>query len=299
MLRSYDGPTRVLAGYDDSPDAQRALAYAVAVAKARDAELVLLNAVDDTVLNSAWGVVFDAETIKTAATELLLTGVDEAVARGLPRDRIRTAVELGNPAAALARHSEEASLIVVGRRSESEGERAYVGSTAVGVVGTSACPVVVVSATERLHTRPTGLMGVGVNTAARGRVALEWTLRQGERLGGEVAVISVAKAAVSRLFRGSADSPQTRAEIVEVTRERITDMIQPIAAEHPDVPVELEVHYGVPLDILVARSAQLDLLVLEVQAAFPTYAVGGLTRGLLTHAHCPVVTLRGRDSHDS
>ena len=43
---------------------------------------------------------------------------------GVVRERVRTEVGLGNPAAVLARHSEAASLIVLGCRSVVEGERA-------------------------------------------------------------------------------------------------------------------------------------------------------------------------------
>ncbi len=299
MLRPYDGPPRLIVGYDGSPDAQRALTDAAKIALARDAEIVLLNAVDDTILNSAWGVVFDADTIKSAATDLLSSAAADAVALGLPAERIRTAVELGNPAAALARHSEAASLIVVGRRSSQEGERAYVGSTAAGVVGTAVCPVIVVSADHPEPSHDTQLIGVGVNTAAKGTVALEWALRQGERSGAKVVVISVARASVGRLMRPASVTPEVQAELLEVTRGRIADMVAPIAAEHPGVDVDFEIEYGAPLDVLVTRSAELDLLVVEVQPSFPTYSIGGLTRGLLAHSSCPVATLRWRDSHDS
>ena len=67
MLKAYDGPPRVIVGFDGSDDSSRALAYGAAEALVRSAELVLLHAVDDTVLNSAWGVVFDPDEIRAAA----------------------------------------------------------------------------------------------------------------------------------------------------------------------------------------------------------------------------------------
>jgi nucleotide-binding universal stress UspA family protein len=65
MLRAYEGPPRVIVGFDGSDDATIALRYGVSEALARNASLVLLNAVDDTVLTSAWGVVFDPEQIRS------------------------------------------------------------------------------------------------------------------------------------------------------------------------------------------------------------------------------------------
>ncbi|MGF3957096.1 universal stress protein, partial [Staphylococcus aureus] len=69
--------------------------------------------------------------------------------------------------------------------------------------------------------------------------------------------------------------------------------------DYPDVEVSVEVSYGTPVDVLVARSEELDLLMLEVHASFPTYSVGGLIRGVLTHAKCPVGVIRPKDAHGS
>ena len=71
MLVPYLGPARIVVGFDGSDDSFRALAHGVREALLREAELVLVHAVDDTVLNSAWGVVFDPEQIKEGAAEML------------------------------------------------------------------------------------------------------------------------------------------------------------------------------------------------------------------------------------
>ena len=44
----------------------------------------------------------------------------------------------------------------------------------------------------------------------------------------------------------------------------------------------------------MADSDDLELLVVGVQHNFPTYAVGGVVRGVMAHANCPVVLI---DSH--
>lgn len=300
MLRSYEGPARVIVGYDGSTDADAALRYGVTQAVSRDAELFLVNAVDDLVLSSAWGVVFDVETIRDAARQILQSAVDQAAGLGMPADRIRHDVELGNPAAVLARHSEEASLIVLGRSSSAEGERVYVGATAVGVAGTAHCPVVVVGAEHLEREAPVGRIGVGVNSAAKGAAALEWALRECEARGGEVRVISIARAAAAgRLFHGGSVPSEVREELVRVTTDRIDAMIAPLAAAHPAVTMAVDVSYGSPLDELVPKTTELDLLVVEVQPSFPTYSIGGTVRGLMAHSHCPVVAIGSRDSHGS
>ena len=299
MLRTYEGPARVIVGYDGSAQADAALRYGVVEAIARQADLVLVNAVDDLVLSSAWGVVFDVDTIREAARQLLRSAVDRAIEFGMPLERIRHDVELGNPAAVLARHSEEALLIVVGRRSVAEGERVYVGSTAVGVASTARCPVLVVDTEHLERAEPRSWIGVGVNTAAKGEAALEWALRECRAHGGAVRVISVAKAATGRWFGGGGAPPELREELLRVTRDRVAGMIAPLAAAYPDIPIEIDVSYGNPLDVVVAKTADLDLLVVGVQPTFPSYTIGGTTRGLMAHAHCPVVTILARDGHSS
>lgn len=299
MLRNYEGPARVIVGYDGSAESDAALRYGVAEALARESELVLVNAVDDLVLSSAWGVVFDVETIREAARQILRSAVDQAAELGMPVDRIRHDVELGNPAAVLARHSEEASLIVVGRHSIAEGERVYVGSTAVGVASTARCPVVVVGVEHLERAERRSRIGVGVNTAAKGGAALEWALRECRAHGGEVRVISIAKAATGRWFGTGSVPPELRDELLRVTRERVAEMIQPLATAYPEIPIEVDVSYGSPLDVLVPKTEELDLLVVGVQPAFPSYTIGGTTRGLMAHAHCPVVTILARDGHGS
>ena len=165
MLRAYEGPARVLVGFDGSEDSHRALQAGIGEALQRDAELVLVHAVDDTVLNSAWGVVFDPEEIKLGAAEMLAKGVNDAVAGGMARGRVRTEVVLGNPAAALTKLSEHASLVLVGRRSAAGGERLFAGSTSVGVVGASHAPVIVVSENDVVREQHLGLIGVAVDTS--------------------------------------------------------------------------------------------------------------------------------------
>lgn len=297
MLRAYAGPARVIVGYDGSDDASLALRHGCREALERGADLAVVHAVDDTVLNSAWGVVFDPDVIREAATELVTAARTEALALGVAPERVSSRIELGNPAAALARHSEEANLIVVGRRSVVAGEREFVGSTAVGLAGTAHSAVMVVGLGDEVT--PIARIGVGVNTAARGAIALEWALREAERRGAAITVFSICKAPQSRFFLSGAPTEEQQAEAVAITRERISGLISQIAGPDPAVPIDLEVEYGSPVDILVARTDSVDLLVLEVQAAFPTYSVGGVTRGVMTHAHCPVVTLRARDTHAS
>ena len=160
MTTTNGSPIRILVGCDGSEDARAALAFAAAEAKGRDAVLHLVHAIDDTVLNSAWGIVFDIEAVRQGGLDLLAGARDEAIALGVPAEHIETDCLVGQPAAVLSRLSETSSLVIVGRRAESGEHSMFVGSTAVGLAGTASCPVVVSSGLNQAQ-KPTGLIGVG------------------------------------------------------------------------------------------------------------------------------------------
>lgn len=297
MAPNYSGPPRILVGYDGSDDAYAALDYGVNEALATDAEIALLYAVDDTVLNSVWGVVFDPEEIKQDAADMIAEAVGDVADRGIPAERIRTEIVLGNPASALVKYSEFASRVILGRCSLSKGESQFVGSTAVGVAGAAHCPVIVISASNPVPEQSFDRMGVGVNIEAKGRRGLPWAMDEAKRLGTHLQVISVVKSAARSRWRSAPVLTQEQQdEAIDVTRIRIESIMRSMNEKHPGVESSMDICYGNPVDTLVKRSQGLDLLVLEVQSSFPNNSVGGVARGLMAHGHCPIALVRSKDS---
>ncbi|MCL1839106.1 MAG: universal stress protein [Propionibacteriaceae bacterium] len=297
MTPSYLGRPRMLVGYDGSDDACAALRYAVKEALAVDAELALVYAVDDTVLNSVWGVVFDPEEIKENAEVMIQEALADIEALGVDSDSVRTEIVLGNPASALAKYSEFASKVFLGRCSESKDESEFAGSTAVGVAGTASCPVVIVSAKNEPGSQPFGKIGVGVNIGAKGRRGLPWAMQEAKRIDAELRIISVIRVATRGLLRsGSTLSPEQRDDAMKVARIRVESIRKSLTEKYPGVVSEIEIEFGSPVDYLVKRSGELDYLVLEVQSSFPSNSVGGVTRGVMAHAKCPVVLIRAKST---
>ena len=132
----------VVVGVDGSDDGLRAVRFGTGAALRRDGELLLVNAVDDTLMAGAWGVVYDPEVLQAAGVTANEQAKGIALEAGLPADRIRTEVVMGSPGGVMARLSEVADLIIVGRRAASGLERMFVGSTSVAVVANASCPVV-------------------------------------------------------------------------------------------------------------------------------------------------------------
>jgi len=286
------GEIKILVGYDGSDDGVAALQFAASEAVARGGRLSLVFSVDDTMLNSAWGIVFDVEAVRQGGLDLLQEARDQAHARGVPLERIDTDCVLGQPGAVLSRLSQEASLVVVGRRSEGGEGSAFVGSTAVGLAGTAGCPVVVVAHGQHADA-PKRVIGVGLDPGAHGMVAVDWALMRAKRLGARIIVRTIVRPPTSRFFSlGSGPSDEQKRTMFDGVRAVVDPAVEAARQELPGVPVEVQYRYGSPSDELVELSKECDLLILGVHPSFPTYSVGGTVRAAMTHSACPLGLIR-------
>lgn len=277
----------VVVGVDGSDDGLRAVKYGAGIAALTGAELLLANAVDDTLMAGAWGVVYDPEVLHEAGVSANEAATKVALEH-LPAERIRTEVIMGTPGGVLTRLSEVASLIVLGRRAASGLERMFVGSTSVAVVTNSQCPVVVISAaTNPDDVGDKKVIGVGVNTNPGSRETLEAGFQQARLHTSKLEIVHVIQPPVG--FFGPKLSPAELDEQIRFAEGGLHAVADPLAAEYPDVEFEVIVVADSPINELVSRSADYDLLVLGISdSAMPGVQIGGLMRGLLAHAMCPL-----------
>ncbi|MBK8446379.1 MAG: universal stress protein [Micropruina sp.] len=289
MVKPYTGPPPILVGYDASDDAVQALNYAATVAAATKTLLQLVYVADDTVVNSAWGVVFDGSDVQSSARRLLAEAAGVAHSLGVAKRRIQTKVAVGTPVGVLTQLSQHCSMVVVGRRANSGHSHQFSGSTAVGLAASVRCPLVVV-AEGRSH--PQGPIGVALDPAGPGVGALQWVLSNPLYTGRPVRVVSVCKAPQSRIFRSSVTQQQIDAAIAQTVTAQAA-LIKRVLAEHFDPPpITTEVRYGSPVDELASFSEGVSLLVLEPVVRFPTYSIGSTARGMMTYASCPVLLVK-------
>ena len=282
----------VVVGVDGSDDGLRAVRFGAGTVLRYGGELLLVNAVDDTLMAGAWGVVYDPEVLQSAGATANEQAKDVAVGMGLTEDRIRTEVVMGSPGGVMSRLSEVADLVVVGRRAASGLERMFVGSTSVAVVANASCPVVVISAAA--HPDPVGqkgVVGVGLQTDPGSEALLEVGFLQAERLGSRLEIIHAIQPPVGLFARKL--SPTQLDEQVRFAKGGIEAIAATVAAKHPQVAYEVSVAADSPINELVSRSAGYDLLVLGVgQSHIPGFSLGGLMRGLMAHAECPLLITR-------
>lgn len=287
---------RVLVGVDGSPDGLRAVRLGSGwVRRAGGGTLRLVHVIDDAVLAGAWGVAYDPSVLESAGEQAISEARSVALEQGLDEATVVHEVLFGNAATVLSQQSEEADLLVVGRRAMSGLERMFVGSTSASVAGSASCPVLVVS--QDTTPGPIGSKGVfvvGLDAAHHSSETLNWALEQASmrtQSGSptHVKVVHVLAPLPTGLF--DAASPSVVQGIHEAAEQGVRDLVEQARSSHPEVEVEVEVLAGGPVDVLVSQSTEADLLVMGVQRSGPLSLLGGTMRGVLAHSRCPVAVI--------
>lgn len=265
---------RILVGVDGSDDGLRAVRYALREALASDADLWIVNVADATAMvGGLWDIVVPIEDIQKVGETFVADAAQVAAAEGFPADRTTTEVVVGHPSNALAELSEQAAMLVVGRRSMSGLERMFVGSTSVSVAGRARCPVVVISASSTPErTGGHGVVAVAIGSLTARSGALDWGISEAALRGARLRVLHVAP---QDALRDATFAAGIKA---------LDEQLDTVRAEHPDLVVESELALGNPIDELVSRSREVDLLILGVRPD----RLSGLARGVLAHSSCPV-----------
>lgn len=286
----------VVVGVDGSEDGMRAVDFGVREAVAKDARLLLAHAVDDAVLAGAWGVVYDPSLLEEAGQEAADAAKARALAMEFPEDRLESKIFMGNPGAILTKLSEEAVTLVVGRRALSGLERLFVGSTSVGVAATAHCPTIMVSAaTHRPKTGDLNVIGAGVQPGDRCLRAIKYGLSEAAHRGARLELLHVFDLPLS-FFGDKKNRADRERDHAAAATEAITAAVEPLRQDFPDVPVDIKVVAGHPVDDLTEWSNSLDLLVLEVHGgALPGFSPGATIRGVMAHSHCPLALVRKKD----
>lgn len=267
---------RILVGVDGSDDSLKAVKYAVREALADGSDLWLVYATDPVVIVNGyvWAVAATDDDLHRAGQAVLERVKALVAADGLPAERMVAEVVTGAPGEVLIRLSEQAALLVMGRRSIGGLERMFVGSTSVQVAGRAACPVIVVSHSGQHEPGDAhGVVAVAIGAWPPHTAALQWAASEAARRHCSMQVVHVVPT------EGVVPTSAFKA-----TAAAIEAHLQPLREQYPDTSIEVAVRTGVPIDELVAASRTADLLVLGVHPA----RLSGLARGLLAHAHCPV-----------
>lgn len=282
----------ILVGYDGSPDAATALAWAMDEA-ARTRQPVRLAYVFEWLTVTGWlgpGVapgVWPDEAARRQVEELVRKAATDAAATH-PDLTVRGEVFDGPPALVLEERSAEAALLVLGSRGQGGFTGLLAGSTAVSVAARAHCPVVVVRTDA---SSPTGRrVVVGVDGSDPSLLALGFAM---ERAGQRGAPLHVVRTWAPAQWRAQGFDPD---EADAAERANLDESVTRWRNAYPDVPVTTEVRPGSPAAVLVeaSRDAQLVVVGSRGRGGLRGTLLGSVSQQLIQHAHCPVAVTRER-----
>ena len=293
---------RILVCIDGSPDADRALAWALHEASLRSASLTVLHAFRSR--EFAGPFARDASLDKERAEAL--ADVEQALARLTgdvrpPDVDIETAAVMGRGAAdAILRHRGEADLIVVGSRGLGGFPGLLLGSVSQQVAAHADVPVAV---TPRGGEAPVTLeddtrsIVVGVDGSPTSMRALRWAVDE-----ARVRAVPLTALYIYRSLRTGApfdafvsiereQLDQLEAQAAETARAKLDTMLAG-AADYEGVQVEGRVIAGSPAKTLAFDAADEHTLLVvgsRGHGGFAGLLLGSVSQQCLHHARGPVV----------
>lgn len=282
----------ILVGYDGSPDAATALAWALDEARRTGAPVRLVY-VFEWLLAGGWaapGVVPGAwpdPAAREQMRQLLQRAVTDATETH-PGVSVSGEVVDGPPALVLQERSADAALLVLGSRGHGGFTGLLAGSTAVSVTTHAHCPVVVV---RRDSATPTGRrVVVGVDGSDMSLVALGFAV---ERAAHRDAPLHVVRVWTPGQWRAQGFDPN---EAQAAEQANLDESLAPWRERFPAVPVTTQVLPGSAASTLVEASQDAQLLVVGTRGrgGLRGALLGSVSQQVLQHAHCPVAVVRER-----
>lgn len=281
----------IVVGVDGSPDAERAVRYAVRLAEREGCGVLLVNAVHEIVPISPMWPLLTSDSLMDVGRGILADMqvlVEKISGATVP---VELLAALGPAVDVLTEAGESARLIVLGHRGAGTIERIFTGATTLGVAARAVCPVVSVPREwheHRAHLRV--VAGIDGTESSRGFLASAIALASGRGARLDVVHCWELEPAYSALFVDASVAQDWRHH----TSGIITALVDECSALYPDVVVETHLEYADVTRSLIAYSTGADVLCLgrhghggfagRVAMSMP----GSTARALIQHAHCPV-----------
>lgn len=155
--------------------------------------------------------------------------------------------------------------------------------------------------TDRTHPFRTQHVGmsekiivVGVDASEPSKEALRWAARQAQLSGDALRVVMSWEIPSMAYWAPLPDGLDFEKE----TRQALHQTVLDVLGETPSVQVTEVVREGHPAPVLLAESANAELLVVGSRGhgEFTGMLIGSVSEHCVTHASCPVVVVRGATS---
>ena len=292
-MTRLDAP--VLAGVDGSPAAFRAVSWAAHEARLRGRRLHLLYVNTwPAYMNANWpGLTgWDVAAGQAIGLDVLERARRTALAADLGIE-IDTGVSAGPATRVLGEASEDASLLVVGRRGGGGLTDRLVGSSAAQIAQFAACPTVVVPEIGVIVPPDGPGVVVGVDIGDEGQPAVEFAFDEASRRGLPLTAV--------RAWTLLSDEPGLRADVAPLPedleaeqRRLLSEALAGWSAKYPDVLVSPRVVRRHAATALAHLGRDAALLVVGARGAggFHGLRIGSVSDAVVRHAPCPVAVAR-------
>jgi nucleotide-binding universal stress UspA family protein len=136
---------------------------------------------------------------------------------------------------------------------------------------------------------------VGVDGSKSSLLALEWATTYAEALHLKVRAVSAYHFPVDYGYYSY--TPPVDDDLAMDAKNRLATTIADLKTKHPTVEFEAETVNAAPAQALIEDSKDAELLVVGSRGhgGFLGMLVGSVSLNCISHAHCPVVVLRGVD----
>ena len=281
----------IIVGIDGTEDGLRAVDYAAVEARTTGCHLLLLHVV--ALPPTRMGLLLSSELVLgRAGGRVVDIARARAVSAGVPRSDVRVRVVSGPVTSTLISASQQANLMVLGRRGLSGLDRVFAGSTSTSVGARAECPVAVVPRAWSLGT-PTARVVVGVDGSARSLPALAFAVAEATSRSAELVVVHAWEPPIPYYVDASeiqdlVDSCRTDAELA------VAELLAGWSERHPDLTITRRFETRHPVEALVAYSADADLVVIGTRGGggIPGLALGSVARAVVAGSSSPVLLVR-------
>lgn len=287
----------VVVGFDQSEESAGAVRWAAHLAAVAEARLDVVH-----VWGFAGGVgggsgdSWLGQEVRAAVQEVADEGADLA-REAEPTLDVLGVVDHGSPARVFVERSQDAAMVVLGRRGAGWLGGGHLGSVASGVLQHAHCPVAIVPEGEHAQ-RSSDPVVVGVDGSGGALGALDTAARAAERGGVDLVVVTTwtplpqARSLGYWALAYPDVSPDERAlDLAEQVQEWSREWL---ARHHPEVPCSWVVERGRAADVLLAHARTAGLVVVGTRGrgGLASLVLGSVSRAVTQGSACPVLVTR-------
>jgi nucleotide-binding universal stress UspA family protein len=278
----------IVVGVDGTSDGDRAVKYAVGLAKRDHLNLRLVHVSYDNKVHSPMGPSLPRARAREIGESVLYAAVKHADEAGFDGDRITTILAQGPRTATLLHHVEDARYIVLGSRTSTTLGHLLTGATSLSVIAHSSVPVRCVPESWAHSAAPSGRITVGVDGSRADPEVLQAAFAEAHVAGARLEIVHAWPAVAP--YQAALTGRVLDEDWDSTARKHLTESIEPVAANHADVEWKLRLDYERASIALHQAALQADLLVLgrHGHQAPMGLLVGSNTRTLVRTAPCPV-----------